>query len=41
LVKKFPDGKGIVKWCFVAMQRPILLSPKFGVKSLHIFTQSR
>jgi hypothetical protein len=26
--------------CVVVMQQPVPLSPKFGAKSLHIFTQS-
>jgi hypothetical protein len=38
--KKFPGGKGIVRRCVVVMQQPVLLSPKFGAKSSHIFTQS-
>jgi hypothetical protein len=33
LVKKFPAEKGSVRWCIVVMQQPVLLSPKFGVKS--------
>jgi hypothetical protein len=35
--KKLPDGKGRVGRCVVVMQQPILLSPKFGTKSSHIF----
>jgi hypothetical protein len=37
--KKFPGEKGSVLRC-VVMQQPDLLSPKFGAKSSHIFTQS-
>jgi hypothetical protein len=33
-------GQGSVKSYVVMMQQPVLLSPMFGVKSLHIFTQS-
>jgi hypothetical protein len=29
-----------VSRCVVVMQQPVLLLPKFGAKSLHIFTQS-
>jgi hypothetical protein len=32
--------KGSVRQRVIVMQQPVLLSPKFGVKSLHIFTQS-
>jgi hypothetical protein len=32
--------KGSVRWCVVVMKKPVLLSPKFGAKSLHILTQS-
>jgi hypothetical protein len=38
--QKFPDEKGSVRRCIVMMQQPVLLSPKFGVKSSHIFMQS-
>jgi hypothetical protein len=38
--QKFPDEKGSVKWCVVMMQQPVLLLPKLGAKSLHIFKQS-
>jgi hypothetical protein len=38
--KTFPGGKGSVRRCVVVMQQPIVLSPKFGAKSSHIFTQS-
>jgi hypothetical protein len=40
LVKKFPGEKGSVMRCFVVMLQPVRLSPKFGAKSSHIFTQS-
>jgi hypothetical protein len=36
----FPCGQGSVRRYVVVMQQPFLLSPKFGAKSLHIFTQS-
>jgi hypothetical protein len=32
--------KGNVRGCIVMMQQLVLLSPKFGVKSSHIFTHS-
>jgi hypothetical protein len=38
--QKFPGGKKSVRRCFAMMQQPIPLSPKFGAKSLHIFTHS-
>jgi hypothetical protein len=38
--QKFPGEKGSVRWCVVMMQQPVLLSPNFGAKSLHIFMQS-
>jgi hypothetical protein len=38
--KKFPGQKGSVRRCVVMMQEPVPTSPKFGTKSLHIFTQS-
>jgi hypothetical protein len=38
--KKFPGKKGSVRRCIVVMQQPVLLSPKFGAKSSHIFMQS-
>jgi hypothetical protein len=38
--QKFPGEKGSVRRCIVVMQQPVVLSPKFGVKSSHIFTQS-
>jgi hypothetical protein len=34
----FPGEKGSVKRSIVVMQQPVLLSPKFGAKSSHIFT---
>jgi hypothetical protein len=37
--KKFPGEKGSVRRCVVVMQQPVL-SPKFGAKSSHIFTQA-
>jgi hypothetical protein len=40
LIKKFPGEKGSVKRCVVVMQQLVFLSPKFGMKSSHIFTQS-
>jgi hypothetical protein len=39
-VKKFSGEKGSVRRCVVVMQQPVPLSPKFGAKSSHIFTQS-
>jgi hypothetical protein len=38
--QKFPGGKGSVRRCVVALQQPVLLSPKFGAKPSHILTQS-
>jgi hypothetical protein len=38
--QKFPGEKGSLIQCIVVMQQPILLLPKFGVKSSHIFIQS-
>jgi hypothetical protein len=37
---KFPGEKESVRQCFVIMQRPVILSPKFATKCSHIFTQS-
>jgi hypothetical protein len=37
--QKFLPEKGSVSWCIVVMQQPVLLSPKFGAKSSHIFMQ--
>jgi hypothetical protein len=37
--KKIPDERGSVRQCVVKMQE-VLLSPKFGAKSSHVFTQS-
>jgi hypothetical protein len=37
--QKFPGEKGSEKRCVVMMQQPVLLSPKFRAKSLHIFMQ--
>jgi hypothetical protein len=37
--QKFPGEKGSVRRCVVVMQQSVLLSPKFGPKSWHIFTQ--
>jgi hypothetical protein len=34
----FLDQCGSVRRCVVVMQQPLLSSPKFGAKSLHIFT---
>jgi hypothetical protein len=31
--QKLPDEKRSVRWCVVLMQKPVLLSPKFGAKS--------
>jgi hypothetical protein len=36
--QKFPGEKGSVRQCVVMMQQPVLLSPKLGAKSLHVFT---
>jgi hypothetical protein len=36
--QEFLGEKGSVRRCVVVMQQPVLLSPKFGVKSSHIFT---
>jgi hypothetical protein len=38
--QKFSDEKGSVRQSVVVMQQPVLLSPKFGVKSSHIFRQT-
>jgi hypothetical protein len=38
--KKFPGKKGAVRRCVVMMQQPVVLLPKFGAKSSHIFIQS-
>jgi hypothetical protein len=38
--KKFPGEKGSVRPCVVVMQQPVLMSPKLGAKSSHIFMQS-
>jgi hypothetical protein len=38
--EKFPGEKGSVRRCVVMMQQPVLLLPKFGAKSSHIFMQS-
>jgi hypothetical protein len=35
----FAGEEGSGRWCFVMMQQPVLLLPKFAVKSLHIFLQ--
>jgi hypothetical protein len=37
--KKLPRKEGSVRQC-VVIQLPVLLSPNFGAKSLHIFTQT-
>jgi hypothetical protein len=37
--KKFPGEKVSERRCVVVMQQPVLLSPKFGSKSSHIFTR--
>jgi hypothetical protein len=37
--QKFPCEKESVRQYDVVMQQPILLSPKFGAKFSHIFTQ--
>jgi hypothetical protein len=36
---KIPSERGSVREYVVVMQQPVLLSPKFGTKSLHIFTR--
>jgi hypothetical protein len=36
--QKFPGEKGSVRRCVVVMQQPVLLSPNFKAKSLHMFT---
>jgi hypothetical protein len=38
--KKFSGAKGSVRQRVVVTQQPVLLSPKFGAKSSHIFMQS-
>jgi hypothetical protein len=38
--QKFPGKKGNVRHCIVVMQQPVLLSPKLGERSFHLFTQS-
>jgi hypothetical protein len=40
LRQTFPGLTGSVRRCVVLKQQPVLLSPKFGEKSSHIFTQS-
>jgi hypothetical protein len=40
LGKRFHGEKGSVRRWVVVMQLPVLLPPKFGAKSSHIFTQS-
>jgi hypothetical protein len=40
LGQKFTVGKGSERRCVVVMQQPFVLSPKFGGKYSHIFTQS-
>jgi hypothetical protein len=35
--QQFPGEKGNVRQCVIVMQQPVLLSPKFGEKSSHIF----
>jgi hypothetical protein len=37
LANKFRSEKGRVRQCVVVMLQPVLLSPKFGAKSSHIF----
>jgi hypothetical protein len=37
--KKFPGEKGSGRLCIVMMQQPVLLLPKFWVKSSHILMQ--
>jgi hypothetical protein len=39
--QKFSGENGRMRWCTVMMQQPVLLSPKFEAKSLHIFMQSQ
>jgi hypothetical protein len=36
--QKFLGGKESVRLCVVVVQQPVLLLPKFGTKSSHIFT---
>jgi hypothetical protein len=38
--QRFRGEKGSAKLCVVMMQQPVLLLPKLGAKSSHIFTQS-
>jgi hypothetical protein len=38
--QKCPGEKGSVKHSVILIQQPLLLLPKFGAKSLHIFMQS-
>jgi hypothetical protein len=40
LGKKFPGEEGSMRQCVIMMKHQVLLSPKFRMKSLHIFTQS-
>jgi hypothetical protein len=40
LLFKVSGGKRNVRQCVVVMQQPVLLLPKFGAKSSHMFTQS-
>jgi hypothetical protein len=38
--QKFTGEKGIVRQCVVLIKQPVILLPKFGEKSSHIFKQS-
>jgi hypothetical protein len=38
-IQRFPGEKGSVRWFVVVNQQPVLLLPKFGAKSSHIFVQ--
>jgi hypothetical protein len=38
--QKFPGEKGNVRQCVVMIEQPVLLSPKFRMKSSHIFMKS-
>jgi hypothetical protein len=38
--QKFPGEKASARMCFVVMQQPVLLLPKFRAKSSYIFLHS-
>jgi hypothetical protein len=38
--KQFRGVKGSLRLCVFVLEHSVLLSPKFGARSVHIFTQS-